>query len=334
MNRPAPPLDIQTLNSETLSHLPAFLDVKYPTVRSLVLVRGNCIAFEYYKKDVGAETRSPMHSITKSVLSILVGIALDRGYLRLDQKLPELLPEASEKTIDPRVREITVRDLLTMTSGFDPTGEFAKTGVPTVESWRWMINRKMTYAPGSHFNYDDTGADLTSVVLKRAIGQNPEQFARQSLFDPMGIANYSWISDFEGNLIGRNSLSLTARDMAKIGMLYLQHGRWGDQQIVSKEYVADSTAKHNDGGRPTHSAYSYLWWTKRTKTGRNAFFAAGSGSQLIYVVPKLELVAALAAESSVPEGSVEFVNDVVLPAATTLPSAPACIAQLGPGQPR
>jgi CubicO group peptidase (beta-lactamase class C family) len=329
IGRPAPALDVPASSSETLSHLPTFLEEKYPGVRSLVLVRGNCVAFEYYRKDISAETWSPVHSITKSVLSILVGIALDQGYLRLDQKLPEILPEVLEKSIDPRVRDITVRDLLTMTSGFDPAGEYAKIGVPTSERWRWMINRPMTYAPGSHFNYDDTGANLTSVVLKRAIGRNPAQFARQNLFDPMGIKNYNWISDSEGNLIGRSTLSLTARDMAKIGILYLQLGRWGDRQLVSNDYVVDSTTKHNDGGPPVHAAYGYFWWTKKTKTDLDAFFAAGSGSQLIYVVPKLDLVAALAAGPSLPGGSVEFVNDIVLPAATTMPSAPMCIARLG-----
>src|SRR4029077_14628697 len=128
-----------------------------------VLVWGNCVAFEYYRKDIDAETRSQVHSITKSVLSILVGIALDKGYLRLDQKLPDLLPEVLEKTIDPRVRDITGRDLLTMTSGFDPAGQFNKIGMPTSERWRWMIDRPMLSLPGSHFNSDDTGANLTAV---------------------------------------------------------------------------------------------------------------------------------------------------------------------------
>jgi CubicO group peptidase (beta-lactamase class C family) len=130
-------------------------------------------------------------------------------------------------------------------------------------------------------------------------------------------------------LIIGNGLSLTARDMAKVGILYLQHGRWGDSQLISSEYVADSTAEHNEGGPPVHAAYGYMWWTKKTKTGLDAFFAAGTGSQLIYVVPKLDLIVALASGPSVPEGSVEFVNNIVLPAAITLSSAPRCIARLG-----
>jgi CubicO group peptidase (beta-lactamase class C family) len=115
--------------------------------------------------------------------------------------------------------------------------------------------------------------------------------------------------------------------MVKIGLLYLQRGRWDDRQIVSSDYVADSTAKHNGGGAPIRAAYGYLWWLTQTRAGLDAFFAAGTGSQLIYVVPKLDLVIAMASSSSVPGGSVRFVNEIVLPAASTTPSPPTCIAQ-------
>jgi CubicO group peptidase (beta-lactamase class C family) len=130
-------------------------------------------------------------------------------------------------------------------------------------------------------------------------------------------------------------LSLTARDMVKIGLLYLQHGRWGSKQIVSSDYVADSTAKHHNGPGPTRAAaYGYLWWSKPTKTGLDAFFATGLGSQLIYVVPKLDLTVAMTSGTNIEGGSVNFVNDVVLPAATINPGPPACTIQLVQGQPR
>ena len=92
-----------------------------------------------------------MGSITKSVLSVLVGIALEKGYLRIDQKLSELLPEVLDLTIDPHVRDITIRDLLTMTSGFDSEPFGAKTGVPPSEMWQWILNRPMQHPPGAYF---------------------------------------------------------------------------------------------------------------------------------------------------------------------------------------
>ena len=317
-------------NSDALVKLPALLAEQYPTIRSLVLARRGCVEFEYYRVGLDAQSQSPVHSITKSVLSVLVGIALDKGYLRLDQKLSELLPEVSASTINPHVREITIRDLLTMTSGFDSAAPFgAEAGVPPPEMWQWILIRPMQNAPGSHFSYDNDGANLLSVALTRAIRQSSKTFAEQNLFHPLEITNFNWIADGDGYLIGADALSLTARDMVKIGLLYLQSGRWGNKQIVSSDYVADSTSKHSDGGPPVRAAYGYLWWLKQTKTGLDAFFAAGIGGQLIYVVPKLDLVVAIASSSDLLGGSVRFVNNVVLSATSITPSPPTCIARLG-----
>src|ERR1700678_4455298 len=115
------------------------------------------------------------------------------------------------------------------------------------------------------------------------------------------------ISDAEGHLFGEFHLKLTARDMAKIGALFLQHGRWGDKQIVSEVFVTESTTKQNDGGPPVNAGYGYLWWIARTKTNLAAFFAAGYGGQAIYAVPKLNVAIAVKADN-IPGGSQNFIN--------------------------
>jgi len=189
-------------NSTGLVKLPALLAERYRTILSLVLARRGCVEFEYYRAGVNDESLSSVRSVTKSVLSVLVGIALDREYLRLEEKLSELLPEVLNPAIDPQVREITVRDLLTMTSGFSSAPFGAKAGVPpTSEMWQWALNRPMQYTPGAHFDYDDYGANLLSVVLTRAIRQNSRTFAEQSLFHPLGITNFNWLADGDGYLI-------------------------------------------------------------------------------------------------------------------------------------
>src|SRR6185437_15881385 len=322
-----------TLAPPALSDLPTLLATKYPTLRALVLARGNCSIFEYYRNNVDADTQSSVYSVTKSVLSILVGIAIDEGYLRLDQKLPEILPEAFNENSDPRARDITVRDILTKTEGFAETGsgDF-KVGPPGSGLWAWMLNRPVKYAHGTHFRYDGVGSDLLAVVLSHAIKQNAADFARRKLFDPLQISNYSWPSDTEGYLHGESGLLLTARDMAKIGLLYFHHGRWGDRQIVSDAYVQDSTTRHSDGGPPVKVAgYGYQWWVSQTRSGADAFFASGYKSQLIYVVPKLDLVVAVSA-NSVLGGSEKLIADVVLPAVADRAGMAPCIAQLGPGR--
>lgn len=148
-----------------LAKLPILLADQYRTVRSVVLARRDCVEFEYYKAGVNSRTLLPVHSVTKSVLSILVGIALDKGYLRVDQKLSELLPEALDPTFDAHVRDITVRDFLTMTSGFDSAAPFgAKAVIPPDEMWQWTLSRPIRHEPGTRFEYDDDSVNLLSVA--------------------------------------------------------------------------------------------------------------------------------------------------------------------------
>jgi CubicO group peptidase (beta-lactamase class C family) len=165
-------------------------------------------------------------------------------------------------------------------------------------------------------------------VLSRAIKKSAADFAKQKLFDPLHIDKYTWYADTEGYLHGEFGLYLTARDMAKIGILYLNRGRWGNAQIVSGEYVQESTFKQNDGGPPANAAYGFQWWLNEIGTNLDAFFAAGYKSQLIYVVPKRDLVVVVSAES-IPGGSQKFVNTVVLPAVAELSAPALCAAQDG-----
>ena len=311
--------------SETLAKLSATIAGQYPSVRALVLARGNCILREYYAYN-SPDGQWPVHSVTKSVLSILVGIAIDKGLLRLDQKLPELVAEATEGTIDPRVADITLRDLLTMSSGFAPDETVE---VPSVwNSSVWMIRRTVKHPPGTHFYYDNQGTNLIAIILRRAVGGNIAAFAKNELFAPLQIDRYYWPVDRDGNLPGYSGLLLIGRDMAKICLLYLQQGRWRERQVVSEAYVLDSTHKHSDGGEPANAGYGYLWWTKPIRDGSPAYFAAGWQSQLILNLPDRNLVMALASASSLPGGVAKLVNEVVLPAEAALPAGAACLAHL------
>jgi CubicO group peptidase (beta-lactamase class C family) len=311
--------------AETRSRLSATIAGRYPSARVLVLARGNCVLHEYYANNSPGE-QWPVHSVTKSVLSILVGIAIDKGLLRLDQKLPELVAEAAERSIDPRAADITLRDLLTMSSGFDPHELVEVSGVWS--SSLWMIRRTVKHTPGTHFYYDDEGTNLIAIILRRAVGGNIAEFAKTELFAPLKIDRYIWVADRDGNLPGYSGLQLTGRDMAKIGLLYLQQGRWRERQVVSEAYVLDSTRKHSDGGEPVHAGYGYLWWTRPLRDGSPAYFASGYGSQFIMNFPNRNLVMTLASASSLPGGAAKFINEVVLPAEAALPAGAACVARL------
>src|SRR5215470_6508416 len=321
--RPTTAQQATASTAETLARLSATIAGQYPSARALVLARGNCILHEYYAYG-SPDLPWPMYSVTKSVLSILVGIAIDKRLLRLDQKLPELVAEATEWTIDPRAADVTLRDLLTMSSGFAPYEM-----VPSVwNSSVWMIKRKVEYPPGTHFYYDDEGTNLIAIILKRAVGGNLAEFAKTELFAPLKIDRYIWVADRDGNLPGYSGLQLTGRDMAKIGLLYLQKGRWRERQVVSEAYVLDSTRKHSDGGEPANAGYGYLWWTKPIREGSPAYFASGYQSQVILNLPDRNVVMALASSSTLPGGVAKFVNEVVLPAEAALPAGAACVGRL------
>jgi CubicO group peptidase (beta-lactamase class C family) len=312
--------------AEALTKLSETIAAQYPSIRSLVLSRGNCILHEYYARNSAPDEPWQIYSVTKSVLSILVGIAVDKGLLRLDQKLPELITEAREGTIDPRAADITLRHLLTMSSGFAPHEVVTRPGV--WNSGAWMTGRSVTYPPGTHFEYDDEGTNLIAIILRRAVGGNIAAFAKNELFAPLQIDRYEWAVDMDGNLPGFSGLRLTGRDMAKIGLLYLQRGRWRERQVVSDAWVLDSTRKHNDGGEPANASYGYLWWTRTTRDGLLAYFAAGYQSQLILNFPDRNLVIALSSGSTLPGGAAKFINDFVLPAEAPLPAGAACVGRL------
>ena len=278
------------------------------------MLRGDQPAFEHYRDGTGPNDLLPVMSVTKSVMSILVGIALGQGaFNSLDQHLGDLLPEALEPGVDARVREITIRHLLTMASGFDP--DSGPIGAPAPSAlWRWSLHRPMLDAPGRRFNYDNQAVHLLSVLLTRAIKQDSTQFAHEHLFRPLGIENFAWPLDSEGHLQGAFGLSLTARDMAKIGSLYLRGGKWHGRQLVPETYVAEAIRFHNQGGPPVRAAnYGYLWWITKPPGETEAYFASGSGGQLIYVVPALDLVVAIAADAP-GAGGRHLINQAILPA--------------------
>ena len=204
------------MDGERQAELSKTLRQDYRSIRAVVVLHGDLPVFEYYRHGTNPDDPLPVRSVTKSVMSILVGIALGQAaFNSLDQHLGDLLPEALEPGVDPRVREISIRHLLTMSSGFNPTSIGALP--PSARLWAWSLHRPMLDAPGRQFSYDNEASHLLSIVLTRAIKQDPRRFAQQHLFGPLGIENYSWLLDDEGNLQGSSGLSLTARDMAKIG---------------------------------------------------------------------------------------------------------------------
>jgi len=307
----------------------AYAGACIPPIRGIVVVRHGHIVFERYYDGCTHETVHPLNSTTKSVLSALIGIALRKGLLSgLDQRLADLLPEASSLIGDVRKRAITVRHLLTMTSGLDRQGDATASWDQLIDPGnhdpvRTSLERPLTSQPGTTFAYDDQSVHLLSAVLTRLSGLSASAFARRELFSPLGIwtseevrfvwradrgchdlfnrrpawsgdgwpdDGWPWKVDRQGHSLGGGGLHLTLREMAKFGYLYLKGGRWNGTEIVPAWYLRESTTAHSEGGAPAMCPYGYLWWIGRD----DHVFAAGAGGQYIHVLPRHDMVIAQA----------------------------------------
>lgn len=280
--------------------------------------------FAHYSADSGPTVTHNTYSVTKSVMSMLIGIAIGEGSIRsADQTLAELLP-AHVATMAPGVGAVTLRQLLTMTGGF--TGDDPLPAYTADADWTSItLSTPLAQPAGSGFLYSDYGAGLTSAILVQATGRPVLDFAREKLFNPLGIPTepaaqpfvstadvgaydstpgFGWVTDPQGLNLGGGGLKITAPDMIALGRLYLQQGKWAGQQLVPAEWVRESTSRMfatDDwvGG------YGYLWWLPR-QDDHPGFAALGYAGQLIEVIPDLNLVVAVSCTNPPPDGHKPF----------------------------
>jgi CubicO group peptidase (beta-lactamase class C family) len=253
-----------------------------PGVLAVLIERNDQLIFERYYRGSNAAVRLPVFSITKSVTSTLIGIALAERRLRsLDQRLAQFFPKDVRAESDRRVRKITVRQLLMMTAGY--------TFTPAVLTDHWveaLIRRPLATDPGSSFKYDDGSYHLLSAIVTSVTGVSEERLAQRMLFGPLGIHSERWASDHEGYSLGDSGLQLRARGLLRLGELYLRRGRWHGRQVVPAAYVRDATRRHSglDG-----FGYGYGWWIL-DRHGPAGFAALGYDGQAVAVFPSLHAI--------------------------------------------
>lgn len=272
----------------------------FPAATGVVVIRRGQLAFEHYVGGYDAATLVDVRSVTKSVTSTLVGIALERGdFDDIDRTVGDLIPDRIPDDADPAVAAITMRSFLSMTSGLWWDGHDDWPMLLAAEDWTANTLRQPIVAPqGDHFVYNTGGSHLVGVMLATALGLPLEDYADEFLFGPLGIVRGDWMRSPQGEVNGGSGLELLPRDMAKLGYLLLQQGQWESVQIVAATYANDATTYQSPGESVTGGAigvaYGFQWWITDA-TGYEAFFALGFGGQYIYVVPQLELVVVVAA---------------------------------------
>jgi len=251
-----------------------------------------------------ADTLHNMKSVSKSVASLAVGIALDRGLIRsIDQPIFDFFPELSDLRSPDRDR-IRLSHVLSMSMGLDwveatpATGDFHNDEARMNMAWdpcRFVLSRSVKSAAGQEFFYNTGALRLISTIIHRASGQHLDEFAHDTLFAPLGINAVEWLR-VRGETDAGGGLRMRPRDMVKIGQLVLAGGRWNDHQIVPKTWIEMSTApilKATDD-----QSYGYLWWLGRSRfNGHDVPWigALGRGGQSIRIVPQLDLVIAVTA---------------------------------------
>jgi CubicO group peptidase (beta-lactamase class C family) len=286
-----------------------------PRLHSLLVSHRGELIFERYYNGVRRERPANVKSASKSIISALVGIAIDRRMIPgvstpIAQYFPELAQDA-----DPRKRDITVEHLLTMRPGLEGTSNRNYGAWVTSRNWvRHALARPMFAAPGEEMEYSTGNTHLLSAILTKASGGSTWQFANDALAKPLGFSLPQWPRDPQGIYFGGNDMLLTPRQMVAFGELYLNGGRANGQQVVAEAWVERSCEGKPRNRRPggfgfnadgvvdplRDREYGFGWWVYQIR-GYDTCFAWGYGGQYIFVLPELDLVMVTTSSPDVSE---------------------------------
>ena len=265
-------------------------------MRSVIMSRNGVVLAEEYFNETGPDDPHDVRSVTKSFTSALIGIAIDQGLIGgVDVTLGALLPESVVDNLPEATEGITIRDLLTMSGGFqwDQLG-----GGPDFQNWAraddqidFVLDRPIVHEPGSSFEYSDGAVHLLSAILTEASGMLSEDFAAQHLLEPLGGTERAWLHDNRGYNAAGVGIQVTPRDMLAFGALYLNGGTFEGTRILSQEWVEASTRPQiaSPGELPYSSQYGYLFWVGEGSP-HPFYMAVGYDGQFIVVAPDAGVV--------------------------------------------
>ena len=323
---PTQHIESATTHSERISLLFNQLSGSKHQIHSTLLVKDGAIVLEEYFKEHNQNTQHDLRSVTKSVTALLVGIALDKGYIHsVDDPIWQYLKEPTvRKNPDPRKNDITIRHLLTMSSGlecndWDKKSKGQEDRVYKKKDWlQYTVDLPMINAPGSAAFYCSMGVSLLKEIISQTAAQPIDAFAHIHLFKPLGIDNVRWghTSKRKNIIASGKRLYMTTRDLAKIGQLMLNQGQWNSTQIVSAQWIDTLSSTQT---RLANLDYGFLWWKiPFTVDGQmySSTTATGNGGQYIILFKELKLMAVFtggAYNSQEDKLPFAIVKDVYLP---------------------
>jgi CubicO group peptidase (beta-lactamase class C family) len=261
-----------------------------PRLRSLLISIDGELVDERYFNGARFTDWANLKSASKSIMSTLVGIALDRGQLKsIRDPIAKFFPEHLGANADALKKRITIEDLLTMRSGLETTSSVNYGQWVTSGHWvRYVLTRPVIDEPGGRMIYSTGNSHLLSAILTKATKMGMFEFARRYLAEPLGIPIRPWIRDPQGIYLGGNDMHLTPRAMLKYGELYLNRGRVQEKQVVSTHWIEESLKPRTQSSWSGRD-YGYGWWID-SLAGHRTHYAWGHGGQFIFIVPGLKLV--------------------------------------------
>jgi CubicO group peptidase (beta-lactamase class C family) len=306
----------QGFNSNILKNMTDFIQAEDINLHSCLIIRNDVLVFEQYYNGFDETRKHEIWSCTKSVTSSLIGIAIDQGYLNIDDIVINLFPNKTFANIDERKQRMTVEHLLTMTTGLEWAGDTEYVSMYPLSDWvQYVLDKPMVAEPGEVFNYHTGGSHVLTAILETVTGNKTRNFANEYLFGPLGInpESVSWTVDNQGIARGGSGLFLTPREMARFGLLFLHDGLWNGKQLIPSDWVLESTRSHFD------EFYGYQWWIYPSIENnghviRNSFAARGYLEQMIYVMPDFDLVVVFTSNIVGGIGPDDLMFDFILPA--------------------
>lgn len=304
-------LENQNINRSAIEDVHTSLD-SYP-INAEVIIRNGLMVDEYYKDGYDENSIFTLQSTSKSVTSAIFGIAIDKRYIEdVDEPISTYFPQILKYGSEYK-NQITIWNLLTHTTGLDVSDTANWDAWLASDNWiNYVLDKPAVSKPGTVFNYFTGNTHLLSAIISQSTGQTTYDFGKKYLFDKLDMNSVQCTTDSQGISDGGNGFAMDIHDMAKFGQLYLNNGVWEGEQIISSEWIEQSTTLQFD--RLSGSAdYGYQWWV-RTFGDQNypAYFAQGHYGQYIFVVPDLELVVAF---TSHYEGSTsiywQYMNQIV-----------------------
>ena len=280
----------QGMSSRVLAGLFHAVEKDEHEIDSVIIVRNGYVILESYSRHQEPHFRHQIHSCTKSVVSALVGIAIDEGYIEsVDQSVLELFPEKFSNIEDGDKEKITLRHLLMMATGLacEDSVRHGFKGLKEMwqsEDWvQYMIDLPLRETPGTRFEYCNGASALLTAIIQKTTGMSGLEFARRHLFTPLKIEDVHWKSR-HGVTIGYSDLTMRPLDMARFGYLFLHDGRWNNHEIISDEWVSESTQKQISTAQT--DGYGYQWWVMDP----DRYGARGAHGQRIFVLGDKDMV--------------------------------------------